>query len=169
MDDTHGLVAMARDVLDTVRYVVLGTVDEDGRPRTSPVYFTPHRYEDLYWVSHPDTHHSANLLRDDRLSGVVFDSTVVPGGAQRAVYVAGRARELPAAELDQHLPVAFDPARGGRSFSRDELTDPEDPLRLYVLHVDDWDVHVGAGHPTLGTGRDRRIPVDPRPPETIAG
>lgn len=152
----------ARDVLDSVRYIVLSTVDPDGWPRTSPVYFTPHRYEDLYWVSHPDTHHSANLRRDDRLSGVVFDSTVAPGGGQRAVYVVGRAREVPAGELGEHVGVAFDPeGRGGRAFAADELSGGAD-LRLYVLHVAGWDVHVGAGHPTLGTGRDRRIPVDPR-------
>ena len=48
------LNAMAREVLDRIRYVVLGTIDEDGRTRTSPVYFIPHGYEDLYWVSHPD-------------------------------------------------------------------------------------------------------------------
>jgi hypothetical protein len=38
---------MARDVLDSIRYVVLGTIDEDGRTRTSPVFLTPHGYEDL--------------------------------------------------------------------------------------------------------------------------
>ena len=51
----------ARDVLDSVRYVVLGTIDEDGRTRTSPVYFVPHGYQDLYWVSNPASHHSHNL------------------------------------------------------------------------------------------------------------
>jgi nitroimidazol reductase NimA-like FMN-containing flavoprotein (pyridoxamine 5'-phosphate oxidase superfamily) len=152
---------MARDVLDTVRYVALGTTDEDGRPRVSPVYFVPHDYTDLYWVSHPDTHHSANLRRDERVSGVVFDSTVAPGPDSRAVYVVGRAREIPADELERHLPVAFDRARGGRAFTRDELTDPGDPLRLYVLDVERFDVHVGAGHPELGNGRDRRVPVNP--------
>jgi hypothetical protein len=152
---------LARDVLDTVRYVALGTTDDDGRPRVSPVYFVPHAYADLYWVSHPDTHHSVNLRRDDRVSGVVFDSTVVPGPDARAVYVVGRAREIPAHELDQHLPMAFESARGGHAFTRDELTDPGDPLRLYVLHVERFDYHVGAGHPELGTGRDRRVPVHP--------
>ena len=52
---TPDLDAMAREVLDRIRYIVLGTIDADGRTRTSPVYFQPHRYEDLYWVSHPDT------------------------------------------------------------------------------------------------------------------
>jgi hypothetical protein len=155
------LAAMARDVLDGVRYVVLGTIDEDGRTRTSPVFFTPHRYERLYWISHPDTHHSHNLARDGRVSGVVFDSTLPPNEG-RAVYVIGTARELPADEVDGHLPVAFDPeGRGGRAFAREELVGDAD-LRLWVLDVERWEVHVGAGHPTLGTGRDRRVPVDPR-------
>jgi hypothetical protein len=124
------------------------------------VYVTPHRYTDLYWVSHPGTHHSANVARDDRVTGVVFDSTTPPPHSQ-AVYVGGRAREIPAAELAAHIPVAFDPRRGGRAFGLEELTGDAD-LRLYVLHVDSWEVHVRAGHPVLGTGRDRRVAVDPR-------
>ena len=153
---------MARDVLDAVRYVVLGTIDEDGRTRTSPVYFTPHRYEDLYWVSHRETHHSRNLHRDARLGAVVFDSSRPPGETT-AVYVTGAAREIPDGELEWHLPVAFDPeTRGGRRFRPEEVTGRAD-LRLWVLRVERWEVHIGAGHPTLGTGRDRRVPVDPRP------
>jgi hypothetical protein len=152
---------LARDILDSIRYVVLGTVDDDGRTRTSPVYFTPHGYEDLYWVSYADTHHSHNVVRDSRLSGVVFDSTRPPGESS-AVYVTGTAREVPADELAEHLPRAFDPeGRGGRRFSADELSDDDD-LRLWLLHVESWEVHVRAGHPTLGTGRDRRVAVDPR-------
>jgi hypothetical protein len=151
---------MARQVLDDVRYLVLGTIDVDGRPRVSPVFFTPHRYTDLYWVSHPLTHHSANLTRDNRATGVVYDSTVAPGDG-RAVYVAGLAREIRPEQLTEHCPVAFDPARGGRSFTPADLAGAAD-LRLWVLHVETWEVHIGAGHPTLGTGRDRRVAVDPR-------
>jgi hypothetical protein len=154
------LGAMAREVLDEQRYVVLGTIDADGRPRLSPVYFTAHRYTDLYWVSDPSTHHSANLARDDRVAGVVYDSTLAPG-LGRAVYVDGRAREIPADELEAHCRVAFDPARGGRAFAPDEMQGDAD-LRLWLLHVESWEVHVPAGHPMLGTGRDRRVPVDLR-------
>lgn len=32
---------MARRVLDSNRYMVLGTVEPDGGPRLSPVFFTP--------------------------------------------------------------------------------------------------------------------------------
>lgn len=152
---------MAREVLDEVRYVVLGTIDEDGQARTSPVYFVPHGYQDLYWVSDPTTHHSRNLERDDRVSGVVFDSTVPPGPRQRAVYVTGTAKEVQADEIAQHLPKAFDPGRGGRAFAAEELTGDAD-LRLWVLHVDTWEVHIRAGDPIHGSGTDRRVAVDPR-------
>ena len=154
------LRAMAREVLDEQRYIVLGTIDADGRPRVSPVYFTPHRHTDLYWVSHPGTHHSANLAarRPGDRRGLRLD---VGARTRRAVYVDGRAREIPADELDAHCPVAFDPARGGRAFAPAELTGTAD-LRLWVLHVESWEVHIPAGHPTLGTGRDRRVPIDPR-------
>src|SRR4051812_48738602 len=124
MSDDAGAIdlnAMAREVLDGVRYMVLGSVDPDGRPRVSPVYFTAHRYTDLYWVSHPQTQHSANLARDDRATGVVYDSTVEPGWRARAVFVGGRAREIADAELAERGAVAFDPDRGGRAFAPEEL------------------------------------------------
>src|SRR3954470_19214690 len=107
-DHAPDLDQTAGEGLDGIRYIVLGTVDEDGTPRTSPVFFTPHGYELLYWVSHPDTHHGHNLERDPRLSGVVFDSSLPPGQSD-AVYVTGTAREIPENELAEHLPVAFNP------------------------------------------------------------
>ena len=92
---------------------------------------------------------------------MVFDSTVAPSPGTRAVYVTGTAREVPADELEQHLPKAFDPARGGRAFTAEELTGDAD-IRLWVLHVDSWEVHIPGSHPTLGAGTDRRMPADPR-------
>ena len=73
----------SRNVMDRIRYLVLGTIDEDGCTRTSPVYFVPHRYRDLHWVSIPTSHQSHNLKRDDRLSAVIFDSTVPQASTSR--------------------------------------------------------------------------------------
>jgi len=129
------LARRARSVLDTDRYLVLGTVDPDGAPRVSPVYFTHHGYRDLFWVSRPDTHHSGNLDRAP-VSGVVFDSSARVGRGQ-AVYVTGAAAEAPEAELS-----------GAGS------------LRLYRLRVERHEVHVGGSDPEHGTGRDRRVEVD---------
>ena len=154
------LAGTARDLMDRIRYMVLGTIDDDGYTRTSPVYFVSHRYRDLYWVSSPTSHHSQNLKRDNRLSAVIFDSTVPPGPDQQAVYVAGTAGEVEPAELADHLPRAFRPERGARAFTAEELTG-EAQLRLWVLRVDRWEVHISGSHPTLGSGTDRRALVDP--------
>jgi hypothetical protein len=129
------LAATARNVMDRIRYKVLGTIDEDGCTRTSPVYFVPHRYRDLYWVSTPTSHHSHNLKRDNRLNAVFFDSIVPPGPDQQAVYVAGTALEVQPAALAKQLPRAFRPERGARAFTAEELTGEAD-LRLWVLRVD---------------------------------
>jgi predicted pyridoxine 5'-phosphate oxidase superfamily flavin-nucleotide-binding protein len=43
------LNAMARRAIDANRYTTLATVDPDGRPRLSPVYYTAARYTDFYW------------------------------------------------------------------------------------------------------------------------
>jgi uncharacterized pyridoxamine 5'-phosphate oxidase family protein len=152
---------MARRVLDGNRYLVLGTVEDDGRPRLSPVYFVAARYEALYWVSSPDAQHSRNLRSRPDVQIVVFDSSRMPGEGE-AVYVSARAREVPEDELPELLPEAFDPeGRGGRAFSVDELSGDGD-LRLYVATASAYDVHVRGSHPTHGTGIDRRLPTDPR-------
>jgi nitroimidazol reductase NimA-like FMN-containing flavoprotein (pyridoxamine 5'-phosphate oxidase superfamily) len=154
------LIEMARRVLDGNRYLVLGTVEDDGSPRLSPVYFTPARYRDLYWVSSPDAQHSRNVRARPDVRIVVFDSSSVPGKSE-AAYVSATARELARDELtDDVLAEAFDDTRGGRSFSVDELSGDGD-LRLYVATATAYDVHVRGSHPTHGTGIDRRLPTDP--------
>jgi hypothetical protein len=154
------LAEMARRVVDGNRYLVLGTVEDDGRPRLSPVYFTPARYSDFYWVSSPDAQHSHNVRARPEVQLVVFDSTRAPGDGE-AVYIAASAREVAAVELDNDvLGEAFDPTRGGRAFTKGELSGGGD-LRLYVAAATSYDVHVPAGHPTYGTGIDRRVVTDP--------
>ena len=154
------LIEMARRVLDGNRYLVLGTVEDDGSPRLSPVYFTPARYRDLYWVSSPDAQHSRNVRARPDVRIVVFDSSSVPGQSE-AVYVSATARELARDELTHDvLTEAFDDTRGGRSLSVDELSGDGD-LRLYVATATAYDVHVRGSHPTHGTGIDRRLPTDP--------
>jgi len=151
---------MARRVLDGNRYMVLGVTEDDGRPRLSPVYFTPARYRDLYWVSSPDARHSGNVRARPEVEIVVFDSSSMPGQSE-AVYMSATAREVPENELPRLLEEAFDPeGRGGRRFSVEELSGDSD-LRLYVATASAYDVHVRGSHPTHGTGIDRRLPTDP--------
>lgn len=92
-------MAHSRGLAETNRYLTLGTVDEYGRPWTSPVYFAVD--DDLrgfYWVSAPTAQHSLNLLTRPQVSLVVFDSTVPPYHG-RCLYAAGTATVLDSAEL----------------------------------------------------------------------
>ena len=151
---------MARRVIDDNRFMVLGTVEPDGRPRLSPVFFTPARYRDLYWVSSPDAQHSRNVRERPDVQIVVFDSSRPPGHGE-AVYLAATAHEVSPDELSDVVDEAFDPdTRGARAFSVDELSGDGD-LRLYVATVAACDVHVRGSHPTHGTGIDRRVATDP--------
>ena len=155
MDETTDLAAMARDVIDTNPYLVLGTVGEGGVPRVSPVFFGVDGYRDFYWVSSPDAVHSVNVEQRPEVSAVIFDSTVRAGHG-RAVYLTGRARRVPDAELPERCPVAFRDIAGARPFAPEELSGAAD-LRLYLLPADALEVHIPGRHPTLGTGIDRRV------------
>jgi hypothetical protein len=120
--DEQGLRAHAEDLLATNRYVTLGTVTPDGRPWTSPVYFAAEGVSSFYWCSTTDSRHSLNLVEDDAVSLVVFDSTVAPYTG-RAVFAEGAAALVP----EDELPHAFTvypgpPSRGGSPLEIADVT-----------------------------------------------
>jgi pyridoxamine 5'-phosphate oxidase-like protein len=152
------LVATAREVIDTNRYLVLGTVGPDGAPRVSPVYYGVDDHRDFYWVSSPDALHSLNVEERPAVSAVIYDSTVQVGHG-RAVYLTGRARRVPDAELAERCDVAFRPHLGGRAFGPEDLSGAGD-LRLYLLPVEVWEVHLPGRDPRNTRGIDQRVRVD---------
>ena len=151
---------MARRVIDQNLYMVLGTMDPDGQPRLSPVYFTAARYEDFYWVSLPESHHSGNVAERPEVRIVVFDSSSPPG-ASEAVYVSATARMVPEHELADVVDEAFRTAGGAVRFTPAELSG-DARLRLFVAHATSFEVHVRGRHPTHGRGYDSRQTADPR-------
>ena len=102
---------IARALIDSNRYVVLGTADAEGRPWVSPVWYAHRDYRELYWVSRPESRHSVNVSARSEVSLVVFDSTVREGDGQ-AVYASALAAPVPEADV----------ARGLETFSGGELT-----------------------------------------------
>jgi len=150
---------MARQVIDGNHYMVLGTLDPDGQPRLSPVYYTPARFTDLYWVSSPDTRHSHNVAERPAVRIVIFDSTAAVGDG-RAVYLDATAHRVPDDELEARCGEAFRTKAGARPFAPDELRG-EAPFRLYVATVTSCEVHVPGRHPVHGRGVDTRQPADP--------
>lgn len=152
------LDAMARRVIDAGHYMTLGTTDPDGRPRLSPVYYTPARYSDFYWVSSPDAQHSRNLAERPEAEIVIFDSTA-PANQGEAVYIHATVRAIPDDELEAVCPEAFRTAAGARPFTPDELRGGA--LRLYAAQARSCEVHVAAHHPAHGRGIDTRQQADP--------
>ena len=119
MSEHPDLDARAREILDANRYLVLGTVEPDGEPRLSPVYFTHVDYAELYWVSAPEAHHSANLQRHPSVNIVVFDSSA-PVGHGSCVYLHADAAIVPDGRVGRPLPggVFRRPARRVRVHTR---------------------------------------------------
>ena len=159
MSPHDDLNAMARQVIDGNHYMILGTRDPDGEPRLSPVYYTPARYSDLYWVSSPDSQHSRNVAAHPAVKIVIFDSTAVVGAGE-AVYLDATAGQVPDGELEARVGEAFRTTAGARPFAPDELRGDAE-IRLYVAHVTACEVHVPGRHPVHGRGLDSRQPADP--------
>lgn len=108
---------MARRVIDTNHYMILGTQDPDGRPRLSPVFYTAARYTDLYWLSWPDAQHSRNVAERPEVQVVILDSTA-PVGAGEAVYLAAEVRTIADGELEAVCDEAFRETAGAHRFTR---------------------------------------------------
>src|SRR4051812_42874295 len=106
MNRRNELSEMARRVIDTNRYLTVGTTEPDQRPRLSPVYFTHVGYRDFYWVSSPAAHHSMNIAARPEVAIVIFDSTASIGQGE-AVYVSAEASVVADDELPQCCAEAF--------------------------------------------------------------
>jgi nitroimidazol reductase NimA-like FMN-containing flavoprotein (pyridoxamine 5'-phosphate oxidase superfamily) len=145
----------ARRVIESNRYMALGTTDEAGHPWVSPVWFASEDHRAFYWVSSPDAKHSRNLAAHPEVAIAIFDSSVPVGGAQ-AVYMKGVAQELTGAELAAGLAV-FD--RVSRR-EVDRAWGPDDVqgsalFRLYRATVREHWVLVPGRDPERGSGVDR--------------
>jgi SAM-dependent methyltransferase len=153
------LDAMARRIIDGNQYMTLGTLDDDGRPRLSPVYYTAARYADFYWVSSPQARHSRNLAERADVEIVIFDSTATVGQGE-AVYLSATARAVSDQGLEAACAEAFRTTAGAGGFGPEELRG-DAPLRLYVARVRSCEVHVPGRDPVHGRGVDSRQAADP--------
>lgn len=152
---------LARTIIDSNRYMVLGTADQAGHPWVTPVWFASEDYTRFHWVSSPEARHSRNLAARPQVAIAIFDSTVPVGGAQ-ALYMAGTAEELAGAELDGGIEVfgRLSVADVGRTWALHDVQPPS-LFRLYRATVSEHYVLIAGRDPELGTGVDRRERVTP--------
>jgi Pyridoxamine 5'-phosphate oxidase len=92
MTHEQDLGALARSIIDSNRYMALGTADASGLPWVSPVWYASEDYREFFWVSSPDARHSRNLVRRPQLAIVIFDSH--RAGGWNALYMSAVAEEL---------------------------------------------------------------------------
>ena len=146
----------ARDTIDGNRYMTIGTIDDEGGPWVTPVYFTPDGYSQLYWISRPDAQHSVNIAVRPDVTIVVFDSRV-PVGAAEAVYMRCSAAAIPdptEEECRAAFRQRFEPIM---DFTPDELRASGLVLYRAIAHKH-W-VLVRGSDPVWGRGTDARIEV----------
>jgi nitroimidazol reductase NimA-like FMN-containing flavoprotein (pyridoxamine 5'-phosphate oxidase superfamily) len=147
----------AAAVIEANKYMTLGTVDADGLPWVTPVYFTPDGHDDFYWASSPDAVHSLNVAAAPDVTIAIFDSSVRIGGAS-AVYFRARAELVPDGELERCAALYTSRYPELRAYGVDELRAPGD-LRLYRAHATAHWLLVRGSDPDYGTGIDSRRSV----------
>ena len=151
------LEAMAKRILDSNRYMTIATVGEDGRPWVTPVYFTPDRYRQMFWISEPEAQHSLNIATRPQVSIVVFDSSVPVGGAE-AVYMRAEAQQVTDPTPDD-CAAAFRQRFETIMVLTPEELQPPARLRLYRARVSQHWVLIRGGDPVWGRGIDSRLEV----------
>ena len=128
---------MAKGIIESNRFMVLGTADGAGVPWVTPVWYAQSDYRRFVWVSSPDRRHSRNVTARPEVSIVIFDSQVAVGSAA-AVYMSASAEELSGAELERDV-AFFDSATQAQGLTGrwglEDMVAPA-PYRLYRATVE---------------------------------
>ena len=70
-----------KELLAKVRHVALATVNEDGTPHNSPLFFAfDKEMSQLYFVSRAESLHTKNFVRTGKAFAVIYDSNEFHGG-----------------------------------------------------------------------------------------
>jgi hypothetical protein len=108
MTDRHDVHAIARGIVGSGLYLVLGTSDEAGTPWVSPVYYANDGWATFLWISSPQAQHSRNISMRSRVGIVIFDSGA-PISTGQAVYMTAEAGLEPGAATDRRVEVPLGP------------------------------------------------------------
>lgn len=90
----------ALEILEETHSCTLATMDPDGSPRATPMFFAFDDQLRVYFLSDPNTAHVANLLRDERVA-MGFYPDVSGWKDIRGLQMKGTATVLSPDDLDQ--------------------------------------------------------------------
>jgi general stress protein 26 len=116
--------AIARSIIDEIAFMTLATVDENGLPWASPVWFAHADYSEFLWISRPETRHSRNIATNPQVAIVIFDSRT-PINTGRGVYMDAHAEQLTDEAEIERVMVIFSErslSQGGSGWSAAEVS-----------------------------------------------
>jgi hypothetical protein len=147
--------AIARAIIGSGLYMVLGTGDEAGTPWVSPVWYAHEGYTTFFWVSSPEAKHSRNVAVRPDISIVIFDSGA-PIYAGQAVYMSALAEELTGEGADSAIEVFSRRSQlhGAGAWTLADVRPPAELLLYGGIASGQWILEPGAPS-------DRRVPVTP--------
>lgn len=132
-------VNRAKQLLKTVRHAALATVNEDGSPHNSPVYFQyDSTLEHFYWGSSSKSRHSVNVAR----SGQVF-LAIYEANAGGGLYISAAAHMVEGEELEKGLSVlnVFRERDDRKPLDKMHYSGAS-PQRMYVAHTKKFWVNI---------------------------
>ena len=132
MTQDENLETIARSIVDTNRFMALGTADGSGTPWVSPVWYAPASYREYIWVSRPGTRHSRNLAERPQVAIAIYDSH--RPGSWAAFYMIGVAAEVDDVDASLALFNQRSEAQGLRAWSREEVVGTGE-FRLYHAEI----------------------------------
>lgn len=121
--------ATARAILDSLKFIAIATVGEDGQPWNTivaPFHF-PGEYI-YYWISWQENQHSKNIAANRKAFAVAYDSTPDGGAVNNAVYML-----VDAQPVDDTQEVAKVAAAIGIGPSQEPQLLGQDARRLYKI------------------------------------
>jgi uncharacterized protein YhbP (UPF0306 family) len=117
---------VARGIIDDIAYMTIASLDRDGEPWASPVWFAHEGYTRFYWISRPEARHSENITAHPRVAIVIFDSRT-PIDTGRGVYIEAEAGELTdAGEIERMMAIFSERsvAQGGGAYTAADVQMP---------------------------------------------
>jgi len=151
-DDPHQI---ARAIIESSLYMVVGTADEAGHPWVSPVWYAHDGGSTFFWVSSPDARHSRNLAARPDISIVIFNSGA-PIYTGQAVYMTAVADQPTDRDADAAIEMLSrrSQVHGAGAWTLADVRPPT-TLELYrAVASTTWILEPGAPS-------DRRIEVTP--------
>lgn len=120
-----------KNMLTSQLYCTVATVDKDGQPWSTPVFFA-NKEECLYWFSSISSQHSQNIYSNSKVFITLFDSHA-PEGQGEGLYMLCDAKEAAKDEIDAAIGIYNQKAQTFKIKKRDVSENA--PTRLYRANI----------------------------------